>query len=148
MSQLSAMGRALEGEDYQNKIAKAYKAWEAAGNEGTMPCVWQELFECTLLDAESLGRAISWKIELLKRDCRDAFEKKESSENQLSALRESVVPKQGTINLSASDIKHILLLHYQEYAQKAGRKLKIGITLDTEPITDEIWANVHFDTIE
>jgi len=69
------MAHLLEQEEYQNRTAAAHKAWDAAGHEGSMPCVWQELFECTLLDDYDLGRAINRKLDLLQMDIKEYDDK-------------------------------------------------------------------------
>ena len=139
------MSDLLEQEEYQQRVANAQQAWSDAGHEGNMLCKWQELYECTLLNEEQLVRAIDRRIELLAGEIKQNDLRQQRDKEQLEELKlQQKLPNEGTICLATGDIKDILKQHYQKLAKDAGRDLSIEITIDTDPITDEIWANVDY----
>jgi hypothetical protein len=66
MDKRSAVARAQEHEEYQERTWKALDAWEAAGHEGSMSTDWMELWECTQLTAHDLLRAKKEKVRRLR----------------------------------------------------------------------------------
>lgn len=146
MDKTSALGQALEQETYHNRRTTAINAWAAAGNPGRMPLEWQELYECTLLDEEQLERAIVRRIVLLQGEIKENDLRQKSDNELLGSLKQQLkVPTVGTISIGAEDIKNILMTHYRFLANSVGRTLDIEITMSTDPITDEIWANVDYN---
>ncbi len=142
----SLLSEALEQESNAKRTSAAYAAWRALGHECHMPCEFQQLFECTLLDEEQLARAIDRKIELLQWDIKDDSLKLEDRKSELKGLEQVVQekPTEGTFTLKTEDIKKILWRHYQRLARQANKQLTIEVVMSTDPITDEICAEVNY----
>lgn len=142
----SALSAALELENDDRRTRDAYVAWRALGHECDMPYLFQQLFECTLLDEEQLARAISRKIDLLQGEVKNHKEKLEGRKNELKDLEQVAQEKhmEGTFHLKEKDIKRILWNHYKDHAAHANKKLTIEVIMSVDPITDEIWADVNY----